>query len=396
MSSFKFSNEDLDDADLIVDAVYKGGDSGNFGDDPLTDLLDVMNNKGFRKSLSDEAPSGYSYVVLFSNDSTPEWPDKLDKERGLFIYYGDNRDGENLLSEPHGNKFLEEIFDKLHQGKRRKVPPIFVFTSHEQEGRDRKFRGLAVPGDKTENQTDDLAAIWKTDEDGDRFQNYRSKFTILDVEKVSRSWIDNLENGRPFSEAPKEWLSWVEEGAYDALKAESPRNIRKGHEQKPEEGNIRYEVLQTIINNFGHREFEFLASEVFSLMDKGGTTIRVTQKTADGGRDAIGRYKIGLRGSKSDQLSFEYHLEAKCNSLSTGSGVGDLKRLLSRVKPGEFGVFVTTSYVAGQAYEEIKEDNQPVLIISGKDITDILIKNGIDSPKKVENWAEGVLSKQEL
>ena len=43
----------------------------------------------------------------------------------------------------------------------------------------------------------------------------------------------------------------------------------------------------------------------------------------------------------------------------------------------QFGVLVTTSYVARQAYKEIREDTHPVIIISGKDIVETLKKAGV-------------------
>ena len=72
-----------------------------------------------------------------------------------------------------------------------------------------------------------------------------------------------------------------------------------------------------------------------------------------------------------------FALEAKCYSLSNSVGVKETSRLISRIKHREFGVFVTTSYVANQAYEEIVEDNHPIAIISGADIIDILYKNDV-------------------
>ena len=39
----------LSAADLVVDAVYEGGTAGNTGDDPLSKLLRVGNQGGFRR-----------------------------------------------------------------------------------------------------------------------------------------------------------------------------------------------------------------------------------------------------------------------------------------------------------------------------------------------------------
>ena len=51
---------------------------------------------------------------------------------------------------------------------------------------------------------------------------------------------------------------------------------------------------------------------------------------------------------------------------------------------------MTTSYVDKQAYSEIREDEHPIVIISGKDIADILMKCGINTPEKVKSWMASV------
>jgi len=49
----------------------------------------------------------------------------------------------------------------------------------------------------------------------------------------------------------------------------------------------------------------------------------------------------------------------------------------------QFGVLVTTSVVARQAYEEVREDRHPIVFLSGKDIADILLNNGFSTPAAV-------------
>lgn len=80
-----------------------------------------------------------------------------------------------------GNELLRRFFDRLHAGDsgRRSIPPIFVFSGT-GEWRDVRFLGLAVPGGPDIENFDDLVAVWRSSE-GLRFQNYRARFTILDV-----------------------------------------------------------------------------------------------------------------------------------------------------------------------------------------------------------------------
>ncbi len=157
MSQFEFSFNQLNDVDLIVDAVYKGGDKGNVGDDPLSKLLGCGNQRGFRYLGS---PPNYKMVVLYSSLKNADWPNFIDMESGIFTYYGDNKTSGHTLSEPRGNKLPEFAFDILHNSPmdRCDIPPFFVFTQANQ-GRDVVFRGLAAPGVQGVPSTEDLVAI---------------------------------------------------------------------------------------------------------------------------------------------------------------------------------------------------------------------------------------------
>ena len=58
-------------------------------------------------------------------------------------------------------------------------------------------------------------------------------------------------------------------------------------------------------------------------------------------------------------------------------------RLVSRIRNRQFGILVTTSIVGKQAYEEVREDKHPIILISGGDIIEILIKNGFGESSKL-------------
>jgi hypothetical protein len=98
------------------------------------------------------------------------------------------------------------------------IPPIFVFSGT-GEWRDVRFLGMAVPGGPDIENFDDLVAVCRSSE-GLRFQNYRARFTILDVSEISRDWIDDLIQRRdPFAHAPGVWADWVLTGRCRPLKA---------------------------------------------------------------------------------------------------------------------------------------------------------------------------------
>ena len=108
--------------------------------------------------------------------------------------------------------------------------------------------------------------------------------------------------------------------------------------------------------------------------------------TIDGDRDAIGRYLIGLG---EDPVYAEFSLEAKCyrppvdGETANTVGVKEVSRLISRIRHRQFGVLVTTSLIARQAYEEVRWDRHPIVFISGRDIAEILIRDGFNTEDRV-------------
>ena len=46
-----YAFDQLSNCDLIIDAIYEGGNSGNLKDDPINKLLSVGNQGGFRFSV---------------------------------------------------------------------------------------------------------------------------------------------------------------------------------------------------------------------------------------------------------------------------------------------------------------------------------------------------------
>lgn len=223
-------------ADLVVDAVYEGEAGGKgISAEALGRLLPGVGNQGgFRASGAGDQKK---LVALFSSGEDADWPDTLDAASGLFTYYGDNKRPGHELHETArgGNRLLRNAYASLHASppERHRIPPFFVFTKYPTavSARSFQFKGLAVPGFSGVSQTTDLVAVWKTT-DGQRFQNYRAVFTILDVPKVARAWIHDLDAGNPLTaNAPAAWLEWARSGRYRALTAESTTVIRSAEAQ---------------------------------------------------------------------------------------------------------------------------------------------------------------------
>lgn len=380
-----FTSDQIQTADLVVDAEYQGLRRGNAGDDPLHKLLGVSNQGGFRYLGTVERPT---LIVLTSSLSDLDWPDGIDIQSGLFTYYGDNKEpGRELHDTPRfGNRLLRDMFNSLHTGERQLVPPVLVFTSAGHY-RDVIFRGLAVPGGEGLSQNEDLVAVWRISRE-QRFQNYQAKFTILDVPRVSRKWIEMLRAGEDHrAHAPRIWTSWLVRGAYQSLHAIRTVEIRTKHEQLPiDAGEAR--LVDEIVRYFADypTRFESCAAALTRIaLGENVSSIDLTRPTRDGGRDAVGRYRLGAIESG---IEVDFAVEAKCYSANNSVGVRELSRLISRLRHRQFGVLVTTSWVNAQAYREIKEDGHPIIIVTGSDIVRLLKSHGLADLDRLKAWLQ--------
>jgi hypothetical protein len=111
----------------------------------------------------------------------------------------------------------------------------------------------------------------------------------------------------------------------------------------------------------------------------------ITRPSRDGGRDAVGYFRLG---PTADPIKLEFALEAKRYGPEHGVGVRDVSRLISRLRHRQFGVFVTTSFVLPQAYEELREDAHPVVVLAARDIVDILKRHGYGNAAAVKAWLD--------
>lgn len=385
--SIKF--EELKTANLIVDKVYEAGQKNNFSGEVLSKLMMVGNQGGFRYRVQNNQKDKCAYYVLESTQNQIDWIDDVDLEQGTVTYYGDNRvPGKDLHDKKLvGNNALKVCFELLQQGKRIEIPPFFYF---EREGiRNRKFVGLLVPGDDECRGEDQLIAIWRSREKL-RYQNYKARFSILDVNMIDRRWLNDLLDGIGYSSryAPKAWKKWIKTGKAKKLKADKTVQYRSKAKQLPE-NELEWEMLNLIHEYFSISKkspyyFEKCAIEIAKMMDGNIVSCKHTRFTKDGGRDAVGKYRIGHNNEEGIKIDFA--LEAKCYKPGKDVGVKELSRLISRLRFRQFGILVTTSTLGNQAYKELKEDQHPVVLISGGDIIKILEANGIIGNEKLSVW----------
>lgn len=378
----------LASVDLVVDQEYGGGKAGHAGDEPIHWLLGVSNQGGFRYLGRFDA---LEMLVLFSSFDDPDWPDSIDNASGMFSYFGDNKKpGRELHKTPRrGNLILQDMFNHIHSDppRRSQVPPIFVFARG-SAGRSVVFRGLAIPGAIALPQTLDLVAVWKSS-DGRRYQNYHAVFTLLDVAKVTRRWILDIQAGQPMSDAaPEVWKQWKTTGVIRPLRAVTTRAYRTKEEQLPRLATEQ-DFLRTIYERYVEfpYDFEFCAGEITRLHLANVVSIDFTPPRRDGGRDALGKYNIG---SGRASVLVDFAIEAKCYAPDNPVGVSGLSRLISRLRHRQFGVLVTTSYLHKQAYEEIIDDSHPIVVISGRDIVEILHRQGIASQDALVRWLQSL------
>ena len=390
MIQIKF--EALSEANLVVDAVYESDRTdkkSSYGSEPLHHLIPGVGNAGgFRKRMNgDKRLLG---VLLTSTGGISDWPDELDPYTGTYTYYGDNRQPGRELHKTKalGNLELNKIFALAHGSAedRAKCPLIFIFESGDK-GRDYVFKGMAVPGTSYFSRGEDLVAIWRVS-GGQRFQNYRAAFTILNEAEISGAWVREVFNARKVnledSRVPRSFLNWIEKGKFDPLIASRDKSERTTKEQLPEKG-IQEDLVRAI-QEFCKTDpylFEPVAAALWKLSCIQPMEYELTRRYKDGGRDAIGYLIIG---PLTDPIKVSFALEAKCFAFSNKVGVKETSRLISRIKHREFGVLVTTSAVDSQAYKEIRSDEHPIVILSGKDIANTLIKCGINTVSKCQAW----------
>lgn len=123
--------------------------------------------------------------------------------------------------------------------------------------------------------------------------------------------------------------------------------------------------------------FEACTTNIVQKMDHNFVDCYLTCPWRDGGRDAGGHYQIAGGRMTNAPLRLDCALEAKCYNENNGVGVKEMSRLISRIRYRQFGIFVITSYVSAQAYQEVVDDGHPIVIVTATDIARILRQNSI-------------------
>ena len=394
----EYNYSEISTADLYVDALYCGPRPQKRGtaNDVLTVMLHNSKNQGgFR--IPHRRDKSIPYIGLYLSGYEPSWPDSFDPETGILVYYGDNREGGREVEKTSigGNRELRRMFDNLWKGGEslKDIPPIFVFQK-ESKGWDVVFLGLAVPGVKNLHGDDCFRTVWRS-KNGVRFPNYVAKFTLLNLgaEYVSRAWIEALFNDATNKDqlAPTAWKTFQKNGLKEIEALAAPNVIdypgKAAMLPDDQDGMNMLKIIHSKYSKNDPTKFERLAVKLMYMMDSNYTRIENTRPTKDGGRDAVGEYEIATPSG--NRIIVECAMEAKCyNPVSKPVTVKETSRLISRIKNRQFGILITTSYVAKDAYMEIKEDGHPILLCTGRDIVKLLKEKESLDASNIESWLD--------
>lgn len=180
----------------------------------------------------------------------------------------------------------------------------------------------------------------------------------------------------------------MEGRVYTALVAPPTMVVRSRLQQLPEPSDkVGNGILAAIRHHFQGREtdFEECACEIWRMIAPGTGDCDVTRPSRDGGRDAVGKYPLG---PLADRIVLDFALEAKCYAAGNSVGVKEVSRLISRLRPRNFGVFVTTSYFGTQVYDEVRSDQHPIALICGRDVVEALREKGYGDVAAVKAWLD--------
>lgn len=299
-----------------------------------------------------------AYVALITahirGDYANPWHDIIDDRAGIIRYWGDAKFAERKKSCDSfaGNKCLKTVYDDLLVGDRAFLPPILHF-SRPATGR-LVFNRLCV--------LDAMELTWFEDR-GRPIRNYRYLLSILDNETVSVDWL----RSRVVAASKQTLLSGAPAAWCDYLRGRTRRrqlwkaNVRSTEAQLPRDGTPDSNILQQLMSLFPW-QFEAVIVALFREMKTVEHSITQTRYVNDSGFDFFGTFTMPL------PVAYEVPFRGEAKRWRQGVGVGEVSRLVARLRRGEYGIFVTTSYYTRQAQEEVFEDAYPIKLFAGIDL----------------------------
>lgn len=324
-----------------------------------------------------------AYVVLvtthISADYANPWDDIIDDRAGIIRYWGDAKFSERgkKYDAFTGNRCLKAIYDELLVGDRNLLPPILHFTRR-STGKV-VFNGLCA--------LESVELTWFEDK-GRPIRNYRYNLSILDEELITAHWLkcrvtatspQTLMQG-----APRAWIDYVR--GRTRRRQVWRAHVRSTESQYPKPNSEDDQVLQQLAK-LSPKQFEAVIVALFREMKTVEHSITATRYVNDRGFDFYGTFTMPL------PVGYEIPLRGEVKRYGKGKsvGVGDVSRLVARLKRGEYGIFVTTSHYTLQAQAEVLEDAYPIRLFSGIDLVLFLRELKLIGGGKIrQEWLDAV------
>jgi hypothetical protein len=330
------------------------------------------------------------------SEDTP-WENYLDADNGYVRYFGDNYKPDQNPDEANGNYRLLEQF-RIHKSENRderiKACPIVIFE-RPAVGR-LLFQGIGVI-------TSVELVMQRVPGGTTAFANYAFELTVLSLAETGDTldwkWISKRRDPSASDQetlelAPESWKVWVNKG-YGALTAVrrsvAKTNIVVKEDQLSEVTTTEYKDLLQIYDfytdNKNKHGFEYLAAKIaarlFQINGRAYTHGWITKASGDGGADFVGRLDIGDGFSK---LKIVVLGQAKCEKVATPTGGNHIARLVSRLRRGWVGVYVTTSFFSAPVQEEVIKDRWPIMMVNGKKVAQETRKMARESGLELINY----------
>jgi len=179
--------------------------------------------------------------------------------------------------------------------------------------------------------------------------------------------------------APDAWRQLVNHGASNLERYRRrvfQRLIVPDSKQKLEQGSELASIRDATISFLDGRKYDFepIGARITErLMQSQGfhyKTAWITPRSSDGGLDFVGSVDLnplpGFQSSKHVIVG-----QAKCER-ATSTGGNAVARLVSRLRRGWHGVYVTTSRFSSQVQREVIADKSPIILINGLQVASII------------------------
>jgi hypothetical protein len=224
---------------------------------------------------------------------------------------------------------------------------------------------------------------------GRPIRNYRYGLSILDEEIVSVDWL----RSRAVAESPLSLTNGAPAAWEDYVRGRTRRrqlwkkNVRPTEDQLPKDGTGDDFVLQQL-SQLSPEHFEAVIVALFREMKGVEHSITQTRYVKDSGFDFFGTFTMPL------PVGYEVPFRGEVKRWKQGVGTGEVSRLVARLRRGEYGIFVTTSYFTRQAQEEVLEDAYPVKLFAGVDLIRFFRELKLISGGQInQTWLNAVTSR---